>query len=476
MKKMLLLLMLLFVYFSISVSAKAEEQLSVIKVEETQVYFPFNATLELLGAKVSEISEMGIFDITYKGKVYEAEILGKVYDRVKELHVKNKKNNEFVRLNPWGGDGLFINLNGNIYLTEETAARLLKEFTMKFIIDEENSLVEFFDLKNQKCFEMTLKTIPKDEDITVTDNAISEWSKADIEDAIDRNLVPVLNQSAYQGAINRLETCQLVSQFLKLYGFKNNEKLKSPFSDTNDYSVMMLHNLGIIDGKTEKEFYPYDLITREETAKILENLYNVVYDKKGVQKSECKYADKTDISDWAVESVANLSSINIFKGDERGNFNPKNNITKEEMIVTLYRLNGGAELNEKEIDFVMNNIERIYGIDLKNHAIILNYNFYIENGDERFFAKACIEEKDIDYISEVLLNNGFSSDDLGYINVESFSDRNWKKYNWWTLDKSDEVLKLYYKYESLTSYDSNEKLVTIVKENQQHYLYISLRY
>ena len=47
------------------------------------------------------------------------------------------------------------------------------------------------------------------------------------------------------------------------------------FPDVNFSGVDWLYNLGIIDGKTETEFCPYDLITREEAAKILANLYNL---------------------------------------------------------------------------------------------------------------------------------------------------------------------------------------------------------
>ena len=337
MKKLLLIFILILECFCLPTYAKSDKTLNVIYVNEANVLFPLNETLELLGAKVTAISETDTFDITYKGKEYTGEL------SPEKLLIKNKSTNEYIFLNPMGHIGIFINLNGDLYIPTQTTERLLKAFNMKFKIDKENSIVEFFDLKNQKYFEMQLKTISNAVYAKATDTTISEWAQPDVEDAINRNIVPLKNQCAYQSGINRLETCQLVAEFLILHGFEYDINFKTPFSDTSDYSVVMLHNLGIIDGITETEFYPYDLITREEAAKILANLYNLVSVEENVQNSDFEYADKDDCSDWALESIELLSTLNIFKGDEFGNFNPKNNITKEQLIVTLHRLNQYVE-------------------------------------------------------------------------------------------------------------------------------------
>ena len=48
-------------------------------------------------------------------------------------------------------------------------------------------------------------------------------------------------------------------------------------------------------------------------------------------------------SGWAKESVKSCACLGLFRGDEKGNFNPKDNISKEECIVTINRLYKIAE-------------------------------------------------------------------------------------------------------------------------------------
>ena len=100
----------------------------------------------------------------------------------------------------------------------------------------------------------------------------------------------------------------------------------------------MLYNAGIIDGKTDTEFCPYDFITREELAKVLSNMYALAGGEKAEQTYEVAYADSNEISGWAIEYVNKMSALEILKGDEKGKFNPKSNTTKEQVIITLLRM------------------------------------------------------------------------------------------------------------------------------------------
>ena len=165
----------------------------------------------------------------------------------------------------------------------------------------------------------------------------SEWARVNIERAIENELVPKWNQIDYRGDITRLEVCQLVDNFLEINGTESNSIENYHFADTFDPAVENLYSLGVINGKSETEFCPYDYITREEAAKILSGLCDVA----GIEKNGtgADYADKDKISDWAVDYVEDMTTIGVFTGDNENKFNPQDNITKEELIVILVRLN-----------------------------------------------------------------------------------------------------------------------------------------
>ena len=109
-----------------------------------------------------------------------------------------------------------------------------------------------------------------------------------------------------------------------------------PFADTTDESIIMLHRLGIINGKGEKLFDPYGSITREEAAAILCRLCGVLgYDFSGVTPAEI--ADSDAVSDWALESVRLICGAGIMNGVGDGVFDPKGTYTTEQSMLTLIR-------------------------------------------------------------------------------------------------------------------------------------------
>lgn len=165
----------------------------------------------------------------------------------------------------------------------------------------------------------------------------SDWSKESVEKAISNNLVPEWNQINYIGNITRLEVCQLIENLLNKDGYINDKLELSPFSDTKDKSVTLSRALNIISGKSETEFCPYDYITREEFSRILSQTYKLMLNDD-FPALTVQYKDKEQISDWAIESVGIVTSLGLMQGDENDRFSPKDNITKEQVIMTLLRL------------------------------------------------------------------------------------------------------------------------------------------
>lgn len=60
------------------------------------------------------------------------------------------------------------------------------------------------------------------------------------------------------------------------------------------------------------------------------------YNSKDFEKTVFK--DEKDISKWAKDAVKKVSDAGIMNGDTLGNFNPKKNITREEVAVIVAKL------------------------------------------------------------------------------------------------------------------------------------------
>ncbi len=162
----------------------------------------------------------------------------------------------------------------------------------------------------------------------------SDWAKANVDKAISLGLVPKENRIDYAGDITRLDACRLLNNLMPTA--ENSGDEKSPFSDTSDENVANLYSLGIVNGRTETHFCPYDYITREEFAKILAKASEVLRIDTASAKLEM-YADQDKISDWAKNSIGKMTVLGLIEGSG-GKFRPKDSITKEEVITTLLKL------------------------------------------------------------------------------------------------------------------------------------------
>ena len=194
--------------------------------------------------------------------------------------------------------------------------------------DEFNSFIEF-------TIALRTKKIILDNDVTFEP---SKWAEEDVKKAVDMELVPRLNQINYKGRVTRLEVCRLIDNLLDKKNITKPETADNPFSDTTDKSIINLYNHGIIHGKSENEFAPYDYVTREELSKILANTYYLMNPEAQSENCSHVYADQEEISSWALGYVGDMHCLNIMIGNPENEFNPRDNVTKEELLITLLRI------------------------------------------------------------------------------------------------------------------------------------------
>ena len=113
-------------------------------------------------------------------------------------------------------------------------------------------------------------------------------------------------------------------------------KRLNPFRDMTAAEVVVLHRMGVINGRSEQLFDPDGRITREEAAAMLCRLCTAMgYDMTAVTPVEP--VDAADCSPWALDSIRAVCGAGIMNGVGGGVFDPKGTYTYEQSILTLVR-------------------------------------------------------------------------------------------------------------------------------------------
>ena len=111
------------------------------------------------------------------------------------------------------------------------------------------------------------------------------------------------------------------------------------FSDVNEWDwyypyVVYCKKAGIVSGDDKNQFRPNDKITREDIAVII---YRAVFQKNEDVKYTPEFSDNSSISSYAYDAIGSLNHNGIVKGNQNNCFEAKNNSTRAEAAVMIYR-------------------------------------------------------------------------------------------------------------------------------------------
>ena len=110
-------------------------------------------------------------------------------------------------------------------------------------------------------------------------------------------------------------------------------------------AIMKCATMGIVFGKTEKQFAPDEPATREQIAAVVARVVGILGSFGGSElpdaskQDELKtlYKDHASVSNYARSNVLLCNKLQIMVGDY-GNFRPKSNTTRAECAVIFYKL------------------------------------------------------------------------------------------------------------------------------------------
>lgn len=179
----------------------------------------------------------------------------------------------------------------------------------------------------------------------VSDNA---WYKTAVDYAVENDLFSGNGDGTFSpnGDMTR---AMFVTVLSKIAGADVSTAADAGFTDVPDTwftdFVNWAAGKGYIAGTGNNKFEPNTPITREQIAVILRN-YMEAEDIKLDAAADVvdSFKDASKISSWAVDAVDKIRTLGLMSGDEKGNFNPTDDLSRAEAASVFMkfdqRLNG----------------------------------------------------------------------------------------------------------------------------------------
>ena len=197
-------------------------------------------------------------------------------------------------------------------------------------------------LYSYQYFDAVLETFSLDHRILEYEDAAisapdspSYWAEDAVRAAIAHGLVPRIMRTGYTQAITRAEFCSLATIFYEAVTDTEITGRKT-FDDTDDINVEKMAAIGVVQGIGYGYFHPNGLLTREQAATMLSRLADAL--GKPLSGSAPTFSDNSSISSWAYDAVGQMQASGVMGGIGFGLFGPKHNYTREQSIVTIWRL------------------------------------------------------------------------------------------------------------------------------------------
>jgi len=163
----------------------------------------------------------------------------------------------------------------------------------------------------------------------------SAWAREEVNRAIAAGLVPQNIQNNYTNRITRGEfTALVVALYETITGAEINGRVY--FQDTNDTNIQKAAFIGVVTGTSPGNFSPNASLTREQAAVILSRLMYALNEPLPLVATT--FADTAQMAAWAKPSIGQVQAAGIMGGLGNNEFGPRRTFTREQSIVTIYRL------------------------------------------------------------------------------------------------------------------------------------------
>lgn len=112
---------------------------------------------------------------------------------------------------------------------------------------------------------------------------------------------------------------------------------ESPFKDCNFVHVIQAYNAGLVSGRGEGIFDPHGLITRQETAKMFDNLLQALKLSPITTTEYISFKDEAQIASYAKGPIQLMYKLGLIQGEGNGVMSPLKYSSRETAIVIANR-------------------------------------------------------------------------------------------------------------------------------------------
>ena len=178
-----------------------------------------------------------------------------------------------------------------------------------------------------------------------------DWYAPCVEYVYEKGLMNGISEDTFEPE-STMTRAMFVTVLGRMKGIDPEQYTELSFHDVKQglwYSpyVAWASENGVVNGMPDHSFHPLDNVTRQDAACMIARYLNA----EGIsldEESAKPFPDAAHIASYALESVELMSRVGLIRGDERGNFNPLDNITRAEAATILMRLDQKLEASETE--------------------------------------------------------------------------------------------------------------------------------
>lgn len=193
--------------------------------------------------------------------------------------------------------------------------------------------------------EAAYKSYSLQQDMSGILDAPDSWAVKEVNEAIDKGLIPSELQKDYTKPITRQEFAKLVVTMIeKKSGITIQEFIQSkgltlpvtsPFTDVNDPFVTAAYTLTIVNGVGNNKYDPTKTINRQEAAKMLTSTATAL--GYATTAPVPVFDDSAQISTWAQPYIGYMVNIGVMKGASN-RFDPKGTYVRQMAFITMNRI------------------------------------------------------------------------------------------------------------------------------------------
>ncbi|MCX6823760.1 MAG: S-layer homology domain-containing protein [candidate division SR1 bacterium] len=202
-----------------------------------------------------------------------------------------------------------------------------------------------------------------------------------------RNIVS--NETLKLMMLNKLNELGTTGQNSNTGMLDNFGSLADSLSVNNDpellEAIRWMNDNGLTSYKNIPEYKPFEILNREQAAKILTmfaNVFNFV--QTGTIGDMCTFKDVSQSDVLLVTYIENVCKLGIMQGSD-GYFNPKGTITKSQFIAAIIRLFDGKKLDETTSPRWKNYFERAQELGMIGPADAVTFDNVITRYEVALF-------------------------------------------------------------------------------------------